>query len=417
MMKIRFFDLDRWEEIFLTLKTNKLRSLLTAFGIFWGVFMLILLMGGSNGLKTMLGSTFTGFATNSYFIMPAKTDLPYKGFQKGRSWKLETTDLQRLRNQIPELETITPVFSLWGAKATVGSRQMDCDMKGVDADFTQVENADMTQGRFLNESDIQARRKVCVIGKRVAEELFPGISNPCGMRIQVKGVYFQVIGVNSRSGASLMGNAETSIQTPYTTLQRIYHMGNEVQCIGMTVKKGYTVSEVAPKVDAFIKRIHLIHPDDQQALFGMNMEMMFQMIDNLFRGISILVWMIGLGTLFTGAVGVSNIMMVTVRERTNEIGIRRAIGAKPKDIMWQILSESMVLTVLAGLSGIVSAVWLLQGIENIMAARNNLDASFQISFFIAIGAAVFVAFLGVLAGMAPAFRALAIKPIDAMRDE
>lgn len=417
MIRIRLFDIDRWEEIFLTLKTNKMRSVLTAFGIFWGVFMLVLLMGGSNGLQSMLTSNFTGFATNSYFVSAGQTTLPYKGFRKGRKWDMEIADLHRLRQRLPEIETATPVFAIWGANIVFNNREMNSTLRGIDVDFARVESPDITQGRYFNESDVQNGRKVCIIGKRVAEELFPGIPNPCGNQIRMQGVYFQVIGVNGRTGMSAMGNSATTIQLPYTTMQHIFRMGNKIQSMAITVKPGYRVSDIAPKVDAIIKRSHQIHPEDKEAVWGLNMEAMFKLVDNLFHGISILVWMIGLGTLFTGAVGVSNIMMVTVRERTAEIGIRRAIGARPRDILWQILSEGMVLTLLAGMSGIILAVWTLQGVEAIVKAQNDLDASFQVSFGLAVGAALLLALLGGLAGLAPAYRALGIKPIEAIRDE
>ena len=417
MMRIRLFDSDRWEEVLLTLQTNKLRSVLTAFGIFWGIFMLLLLTGGSRGLQTLLETTFTGFATNTYFVMPEKTSLPYKGFRVGRKWDLEVADMERLRHQIAELEVVTPVFGLWGVPAIAENRQFNCHVKGVDADYERVENPNMAWGRYLNNDDVRRCRKVCVIGRRMSEELFPGIANPCGRWVRVRGVYYQVIGVSYRSGMSVMGNAETCMQIPYTTMQQVYGLGKNVQAIAMTLKNGYSVTAVAPRIDALIKRVHSIHPEDKQALFGLNMEMMFQIVDNLFKGISILVWMIGLGTLFTGTVGVSNIMMVTVRERTMEIGIRRALGARPRDIMWQILSESMVLTIGAGLSGIVAATWLLHAIEKLVVSQGEQGVSFQISFSLAVETVTFIALLGVLAGLAPACRALSVKPIEAIRDE
>lgn len=417
MKRWKFFDMDSWAEVLITLKTNKMRSILTAFGIFWGVFMLVLLMGGSNGLSSKLLSSLNGFATNSCILESQSTDLPYKGFQRGRNWYFETGDLERLRNQVVEIEALTPLFSAWSSvQPTVKNRKMQqCSLYGVDVAYRQIDAPQMRKGRFLTESDVYEGRKVCVIGKRVAEELFPDDDDPCGQRIQIQNVYYQVIGVNYRTGGGF-GDPARTITIPYTTFQHIYNRGNRVDCIAFIVKPDYTVASVVKRVETILKRAHSIHPDDKQAVGSINFEEMFRIVDNLFNGISVLVWMIGLGTLFSGAVSVSNILMVTVRERTTEIGIRRAIGARPSDILWQILSESMVLTLLSGMSGIILAVWILQGLESV-GNQNDWNATFQVSFVVAIGAAFLLALLGLLAGLAPAWRALSIKPIDAMRDE
>jgi putative ABC transport system permease protein len=196
----------------------------------------------------------------------------------------------------------------------------------------------------------------------------------------------------------------------------MYNKGNDVDILCLTAKDNYKMSEVQKKVEAVLKRVHYISPDDTQAVMKINTEALFSMIDSLFEGVSVLVWMIGLGTLLAGAIGVSNIMVVTVKERTTEIGIRRAIGATPRDILAMIMSESIILTLLAGMSGIVFAVFILQIIE--AATREpGMDAQFQISFYLAIGAAALLALLGMLAGLTPALRAMKIKPVDAMREE
>ena len=256
-----------------------------------------------------------------------------------------------------------------------------------------------------------------MLGKRVCEELFPDTENPCGRFVSLDGVYYQVVGVSKMSSnIGVMGSAETAVLVPFATMQRLYNRGTEVMAIGYTARRGQTVTALQPQVEHIIKRAHRIAPTDTQALFSFNMEAMFRMVDNLFRGIEILVWLIGVGTLLSGAVGVSNIMMVTVKERTSEIGIRRAIGARPSAILRQIMAESVVLTIIAGLAGIAFAVALLQGLETVTAASGHAT-SFQISFGTAVGAAAALTVLGGLAGLAPSFRALAIKPIDAIRDE
>lgn len=412
-----FFDLDKWEEIFQTITRNKSRSALTAFGIFWGVFMLVFLMGGGEGLKRLMSKNFEGFAQNSGLIEANRTSKAYKGFKSGRTWELDNADVARLRRGVPEIETVTPLCGRWGVEYCNGSRKGSGTLKGIRAEYAKIEDPHLTYGRFINEADERERRKVCVIGKRVCEELFPDTENPCGAFVSVDGVYYQVVGVSKMSSnIGIMGSAETSVLIPYPAFLQIYNMGTKVQCIGFTARRGSTVTELMPRVERIVKAAHFIAPDDQEALFTFNVEALFRMVDNLFQGIEMLVWLIGTGTLLSGAVGVSNIMMVTVRERTSEIGIRRAIGARPSAILGQVMAESVVLTILAGLAGITFAVLLLQGVESGLAAQGT-HVSFQISFGMAAGSAAALAVVGGLAGLAPSFRALAIKPIDAIRDE
>ncbi len=411
------FDLDRWEEILQTILRNKTRSLLTAFGIFWGIFMLVFLMGSGEGMKRMMAKNFDGFAQNSCFVFASPTSKAYKGFQVGRTWELHTSDVELLRRRVSNLETVTPMLGRWGQTFAYREKTSSGTLKGVAREYADIEAPHISMGRFFNGSDLRDFRKVCVIGKRVCEELFPDIDNPCGQFIEVDGIHYQVIGVSKMGSAvGVMGSAERSVMIPFTTMQRVYNYGNAVQTVCMTAKRGTTVSEIIPQVEFLLRSRHAIAPDDLQALQVVNLEAMFQMVDSLFRGIGILVWLIGLGTLLSGVIGVSNIMMVTVRERTTEIGIRRAIGARPSSILSQIMAESIVLTTLAGLSGITFAVLLLQGLEA-AASQTDIAAGFQISFGMAVGSAAALAALGTIAGIAPSFRALAIRPIDAIRDE
>jgi putative ABC transport system permease protein len=405
-------DIDRWEEILMTLTRNKTRSLLTAFGVFWGIFMLVALMGGAQGLKSLMAANFEGFATNSGFLFPDQTGLPYKGFQKGRTWQLEANDIERVRQSVQGIDVITGTTVYWGRQAYYSKFTMEVSVKGVYPEYGQIENPDLKYGRYINEMDLKDRRKVCVIGKRVWEQLFPEGGDPSGQFIRVDGTYYQVIGVSLTSGnIGVNSYPPECVSIPFSTMRDAYNLGRQVQMLCFTVRPGYSVSTVEPQVSAVLKRAHLIHPDDAQALISINTEALFAMIDNLFRGIQILSWLVGIGTLLAGIIGVSNIMMVTVRERTTEIGIRRAIGARPRDILHQILSESMVLTLLAGMAGICFGVVVLQGLEG------ATQSSFQIDFWTAVGTCLLLTVLGMVAGLAPAYRALAIKPIDAIRDE
>lgn len=411
------FDLDTWEEILVTITRNKTRSLLTAFGIFWGIFMLISLLGGAKGMQETLSLQFKGFATNSGFMGTNQTSKAYRGFQQGRYWDLENKDVERILRNVEGADVVTPTLARWGVNIVYNEQKISGTLKGLYPIYSQIEEPLITQGRYLNDMDVRDNRKVCIIGKQIYESLFPGGENPCGKYIEINGIYYQVIGVNMGTGnVSIQGNTETSVIIPFSTMQNNYNFGQKVQMIAYTARKGYAISEVEKDIARIVKQAHLIHPDDDQALVQLNAEVLFGMMDNLFSGIRILGWMVGLGTLLAGAIGVSNIMMVTVKERTTEIGIRRAIGARPNDILQQILSESIVLTSLAGMSGITFAVFLLNIVESAISTP-TAPIHFQISFWQAIGACILLIILGLLAGLAPAYRAMAVKPIEAIRDE
>lgn len=412
------FDIDRFREIIDTLTRNKTRSFLTGFGVFWGVFMLVALLGGGQGLKEMLQNNFEGFATNSAIIFPQNTTKPYAGFRKNRSWCMVYNDVERLKQYVPELETVSPMLSHWGGSAVYDDKKTSCTMKGVLPDYQNVETPSLYYGRFINDMDVKQNRKVCVIGKRVYKELFPGGGDPCGKRICVDDIYYDVVGVDYSAGnMSINGRAETSVVVPLTLMQKAYNMGDSVGLVCVTAKPGVTMSSITQKMRGVIAKAHQIDPTDEKAITVFNTEVMFGMLDNLFSGVNFLILLVGIGTLLAGAIGVSNIMMVTVRERTTEIGIRRAIGATPKNILGQIISESVILTAVAGMSGILFAVMILEMLELGNTTDGIVTAHFQVQFWTAVGATVLLAVLGVLAGLAPALRAMSIKPVDAMRDE
>ena len=416
-MKLRF-DIDTYREILDTLTRNKSRSLLTGFGVFWGVVMLIGLMGGGQGLKEMLENEFAGFATNSALIWSQPTTKPYKGFRKGRQWEMVYKDVDRLKAQVPELDIVTPMVSRWGNSAVYGDKRNSCHMSGVMPEYAQVMEPKIVYGRYLNDVDLKMHRKVCVIGKKVYKELFPGGGDPCGKMIRVDSVYYRVVGVDYKDGGvNINGRSEEAVTVPLTLMQQTYNMGNQVHIISVTAKPGVVMSDITDRMREVIARAHTIDPADEQGVMVFNTELLFSMMDNLFKGVNFLIWLVGLGTLLAGAIGVSNIMMVTVRERTTEIGIRRAIGATPKMILSQIISESVVLTLVAGMSGILFGVLILQLIELGNTEDGILKAHFQVGFWTAIMAAVAISVMGVLAGLAPAARAMSIKPVDAMRDE
>ena len=414
------FDTDTFREILDSILRNRSRSLLTGFGVFWGVFMLMLLTGGGQGFKDLLVQNFEGFAQNTCIVATSNTTKPYKGFKKGRTWNLEYADVDRLKAMVPELETVSPSVSLWGKTVSrdehISSRAV---VKGARADYANIETPRIKYGRWINDADNLQERKVCVIGKRVYEELFPEGGNPLGERISIDGSYYTVIGVDWRStnGISINGSAADAVTIPINQVRKAYNLGNTVHLLCFTAKEGITMSDITPRVREIIARQHYIAPDDEQAMFLLNTQLIFGIVVNLFKGINFLIWLIGLGTLLAGVIGVSNIMMVSVKERTTEIGIRRAIGATPRQILGQIISESIVLTLAAGMIGIVFSVLILAGVELAMTTDGVLKAAFQVPFGTAVLATLLLTVLGVLAGLMPALRAMQIKPVDAMRDE
>ena len=414
-------DIDSYREILDTLTRNKSRSFLTGFGVFWGVFMLVALMGGGKGLKEQLDKNFEGFAQNTVMIWSQQTTKAYKGFRKGRWWSMEYKDIDRLKRQVPEIDAVAPIlFSSWrgGNTAYYGDQKTTPRIQGTVPDLLRIIEPKLYYGRFLNEMDIREHRKVCVIGKKIYKDLFKEGGDPCGKKIRVDSTYYEVIGVDYSSGnININGRAEEKITIPITMMQAAFNRGNQVDLIAATGRPGVVMSKITPRIRETIARAHFVDPTDEEGCGVFNTELMFQMINNLFKGVNILIWLVGLGTLLAGAIGVSNIMMVTVRERTTEIGIRRAIGATPKMILSQIISESIVLTLVAGMSGILFAVMILQMLEMYNTEDGIIETHFQVGFWTAIFCAVVVSSLGVLAGLAPAARAMSIKPVDAMRDE
>lgn len=411
-------DIDTYKEILDTLTRNKGRTVLTGFGVFWGIFMLVALMGSGNGLQDKLASNFEGFATNSAMVWAQNTTKPYHGYRKGRSWNMTTRDVERLKENVSELNIVTPITFSGTASLVFGDKKTQGSVKGVEADYTKVEEPSMSFGRFLNTMDEVQRRKVCVIGKRIYSSLFPTGGDPCGQLIRVDSTYYEVVGVNVSSGnMNIGGRADETVYVPMTLMQQVYNLGEDVHLIAMTGKPGVKMSAVSQHIREVIARAHDVDPTDEQGVMVFNTEVLFGVMNSLFSGVNILVWLVGIGTLLAGAIGVSNIMMVTVRERTTEIGIRRAIGATPRNILGQIITESILLTSVAGMSGILLAVIVLQMLQLANTSNGIVTAQFQISFWTSIGAVALLSVLGILAGLAPALRAMSIKPVDAMRDE
>ena len=414
------FDLDRWQEIWLTITHNKSRSVLTAFGVFWGMFMLVVMVGAGVALQRGMSSQIEGFATNSCFVWSEQTSEPYKGFKKGRGWNMENEDIALLKNKIPEIQHLAPVLFGGGGtnNVTRNDKAGSYGVKGNYPAYNLIDESKMIMGRYINDIDIVEKRKVCVIGERVYEVLFPKDENPIGKNIQVNGIYFQVVGVaRHTSNINIGGNAEESVVLPFSTMQQAFNQGNIVHFMAITAQPGIKVKVIEDKIHTVLKAEHDISPDDKKAVGGFNIEDQFNMFLYLGIGIAALIWVVGLGTLLAGAIGVSNIMLVTVRERTKEIGIRRALGATPRNIISQILSESIVLTLIAGVTGLMFGVGLLSLVGIALSQGDQFFKDPQISFSVAIGALVILLVIGTFAGFIPANRAMSIKPIEAIREE
>ena len=319
------FDLDRWYEIWVTITHNKSRSFLTAFGVFWGMFMLVVMVGAGNGLATGINSQIEGFASNSAFFNAKRTTLPYKGFQKGRSWNMLNSDIPIIEDRVDELEHLSPMLFGGGGDENVvrNDKSGSYGVKGTYPVYNEIERSIMEYGRYINDIDIKEKRKVCVLGTRIYEVLFNPGENPVGQQVRVDGIYFTVIGVARKtSQASIGGDTDETVVLPFTTMQQAFNQGNIIHFMAATAKPGVKVRVIQDKIVQTLKEIHQISPDDKDAVFNMNIEEQFTMFSNLGIGIAMLIWIVGMGTLFAGAVGVSNIMLVTVRERTKEIGIR-----------------------------------------------------------------------------------------------
>lgn len=415
-MKTSFFDIDNWKEIGATLARNKTRTFLTAFGIFWGTAMLAMLFGGAQGFEGIMRRNFAGFSTNLGGVFANRRTMPYKGFNKGSGWNITVQDIEIIRRQAPAIEYSSEIGQR-GVTAAFGSKSKSTTAVGVEGDYDKIMTPVIGEGRFINHSDVTSRRKVAVVGKNVATALF-GNDSPVGKYISADGIYFLVVGVASQlSDASVGARIDESIVLPSSTMKDAYNYGNNVGFFVFTAPPGHAPSENAPAIRRVLSSAHSLHPDDENAINFMDISEMFEMIDNLFTGISLLALFVGFGSLMAGVIGVGNIMWIVVKERTQEFGIRRAIGAKPADITMQVLSESILLTLVAGTLGVCFGALVLGICDKLTLDPLLGHAGFELPFDMAVGivAAFFV--LGSAAGTIPAIKAMRIKPIEAINDK
>ena len=416
------FDLDRWTEIWVTITRNKTRSLLTCFGVFWGILMLVILLGSGRGMQNGIMRSVNGFATNSAFFFADRTSESYKGFNKGRQWDMRNRDVESIRREVKELSAISPI--IWGNSSdkniVYGMMSGTFNVKGVHPDYFQIETQKLFHGRLLNEVDERERRKVCLIGTKVKEVLFKE-EDPCGSYIRVNGIYYQVVGVVQQraSGVNIGGRSEECVFLPFSTMQQTLNQGDIIHFLCVAAKPDVQMLPVINKIKSIIKEQNFISPTDPQAVSAINLAAQFETFNNAFLGIDILIWIVGVGTLLAGIIGVSNIMMVTVKERTKEIGVRRALGAKPWNIISQIMSESLLLTAIAGLMGLTVGVFLLDVVDQLIGdpVGETMLLHPAVSIQVALAATSILLLAGLLAGLIPAWRAMQIKAIDAIREE
>jgi len=417
------FNKDTWSEIYHVLSKNKIRTALTAFGILWGIFMLLVLLGSGRGLKTGVMGGMADFATNSFFIWPESTTMPNDGFPKGRGFQFTNDDTETIQREIEGVDIVAPRvnarFTGQGNYLTYKQKSGVYTIMGNTPEYNKIDPMNFVYGRYINKNDNDQYKKVVVIGKTVYENLFDKGVNPLGEYIKINGAYFMVIGVVvSKHPGGWGDNQNRLVMMPFQTMQRYYNLGDRLHFYAISAKPGYSAVALQDQVRLLLAKRHHIHPDDELAFGNHNMEKEFQQINGLMNGIDILIWIVGIMTLLAGAIGVSNIMLIVVKERTKEIGIKRAIGATPRIITSQIILESVTLTLVAGSFGLLLSVLVIDQIKKLADAGAE-DAMFknpQISFSVAVAALIIILISGIFAGLIPAIHATRIKPIEALKD-
>jgi putative ABC transport system permease protein len=415
------FDRDHWQEIYSALSGNKLRTFLTAFGVFWGVFMLVIMLGSGTGLQNGVFQDFADTATNSFFVWTRSTTRPYQGLPVGRRMRLTNEDTEILRKQVPDAAVVAPRIQLrgygTGNNVSRGKQAGAFTVMGDSPVIRDISVVRMTEGRFLNPLDIVERRKVAVIGSRVVEVLFEDGTDPIGEYIRINGVFFKVVGTFRPDGADEDGNDDAqTIHLPFSTFQQAFNYGNQVGWYAIRSTDGVRASLVEEQVLSLLKKRKRVHPEDQRAFGHFNLEEEFDQIAGLFASIRALIWIVGIGTLAAGVIGVSNIMLVIVRERTNEIGIRRAVGATPWSVMRQVVLESLILTGVAGYCGLMVGMALVELANFLMSGQDTgMFRNPEVSLAVVGKALLILVGSGILAGMIPARRAIKIRPVEALR--
>ncbi|WP_338792073.1 ABC transporter permease [Bernardetia sp. Wsw4-3y2] len=421
------FDLDKWQEIFFTIKQNKLRTFLTAFGVFWGIFMLVFMLGAGSGLENGVKQEFAGFASNALFVWSRKTTIPYNGLQAGRRFQYTLANVEALQKKVKEIEVVAPRIEVGTVPMSYGTKYASYSMRGETPELTQINAKIILAGRFLNQIDIDQKRKVAILGQSVAKELFGTETvekNPekiVGKYFKARNVFFQIVGVcrEVRSGNNAQ-EEEEAVFIPVTTAQQIFNMSDKIDWFVCTIDPKADATEIEKEVKLTLGKYHSVSPEDFSAIGSWNTSKEFQKFDTIFIAIRGFIWFVGVFTLLAGIIGVGNIMIITVKERTREIGVRKALGATPSSIVSLILQEAIFLTALPGYVGLVTGTSVVFGVNTLlktMKAENQFFANPLIEWKVAVGALILLIISGTIAGLIPAILAARVNPIEALRDE
>lgn len=415
---------DRWDEILEALNANKFRTFLTAFGVFWGITILVLLLALTNGLKNGVTADFGDFATNSMFMWTQGTSKPYKGLPKGRYFNYKIDDVAAIKAEVPNIKYVSPRNQLGGFQGsnnvTRATKTGAFEIYGDYPEYIKQQPMDILQGRFISYSDIDAKRKICVIGTDVVKGLYEKEESVLGTYIKVNGVNFMVVGTFKMSNSQ--GDNEQDANTiyiPFTTFGQAFNRGDSVGWMAITAVDGISITSLKNQVFELMKSRHKIHPDDDRAIGHFDLSEQFERVNGLFSILTLVGYFVGALVLMSGIIGISNIMLIVVKERTKEIGIRRALGASPWAIKSQILQESLLLTILSGMVGISFAafvIWVLNSVLDAVGPVENF-ANPSVSMQVIFTALIILVVSGVLAGLIPANSATKMKPVDALRIE
>ncbi|MFI2742023.1 ABC transporter permease [Zhouia sp. PK063] len=415
------FDRDLWSEVFATLGKNILRTILTTLGVIFAMIILILLLGSVQGMVNGFNKIFEGTATNSMFLWSQSTSKPYKGFERGRRINFDLDDVALIKRKVPEVETIAPRIQLgnFGGESTVirEGKKSGSSVYGDYPEMDDISKRKMVEGRFIDQNDIKEGKKVCVIGEDTYKLLFEKEEEAIGKYIQINGVYFAVVGIYKKND-KVDFDGSNAVFVPFTTYQRAFNSGNKIGWMAIAVKPNYKVAVAEKKIKDLLKEKYKVAPDDNRAIGSFNFAEIFEGISSFTLVLRIFSFFVGGMTLLAGVIAVSNILLITVKERTKEIGVRRALGATPFVIKRQIILESIVLTVFAGMIGFILGVGGLAVINKLFGSGEKFPFyNPTVGLFQLIGSFIIMISLSVLIGLIPAFRAIKIKPIEALREE
>ncbi len=409
------FFLDRWEEIFSVIKKNKLRTFLTGFSVAWGIFMLIILLGSGRGLENGVRQQFESSAVNTLWVWGGETTMTYKGLKPGREINFDNADYDQIKSSVSGIEYIAGRTFVWGSnQISYKGEYGNFDIRSVHPDYGIIERVKIVEGRFINPIDIRQNLKVTTIGTAVKQSLFKDKS-AVGEYINIKGIPFKVVGIFEDDDGRQ--DNQRVVYIPISTAQKVFVGEDRVQTLAVTVgsRNVEDSKRMEEDIRTKIANQHTFDKEDKQAMFIWNGVEEFKKFMDLFAAIRLFVWIIGIGTIIAGIVGVSNIMMISVRERTKEIGIRKSLGATPVSIISLILQESVFITGFSGYIGLVLGVGLLELVSPHI--QSEFFKNPEANIGIAISATVVLVIAGTVAGFIPARRAAAIKPVEALRDE